>query len=204
MHLPRAESDLLQVQRLGLHRRYRQRNQPGHAAAPRQATERPQVTEGHMPPLSEAFWTVKKAGAAYRQGSRKRRAKYLKLSPACLWIGRLVHALTVTPCQVVHALTVTLSRINGDAPNYILYFLYLKTPVAEAAQRRGQPCGLTTASAAPNTRVRSRHEPQNKLAYSDLPRARDDARSDRAEQAEAGTATTLRPAIARTGGAVEG
>lgn len=38
-----------------------------------------------------------------------------RLVPKYLWIGRLVHALTVTPFQVVHALTVTLSRINGDA-----------------------------------------------------------------------------------------
>jgi hypothetical protein len=60
--------------------------------------------------------------------------KVAQLSTVGLWIDRVVHALTVTPGQVVHASTVTPSRINGDAPNYILYSLYLKTPVVEAAQ----------------------------------------------------------------------
>jgi hypothetical protein len=34
-----------------------------------------------------------------------------------LWIEKVVHALTVTLEWVIPALTVTLSRINGDAPN---------------------------------------------------------------------------------------
>ncbi len=56
-----------------------------------------------------------------------------RLVPKKLWIGRLVHALTVTPFQVVHALTVTLSRINGDATNKEPVFPCMKYPVVRAS-----------------------------------------------------------------------
>lgn len=43
-----------------------------------------------------------------------------RLVPKNLWIGRLVHALTVAPILVIHALKVAHLRIKGRAPNKYL------------------------------------------------------------------------------------
>lgn len=58
-----------------------------------------------------------------------------------LWIGRLVHALTVAPFRVFHALTVAPSRINGRASIYILYFPVINTSCSESGAFCGQPYG---------------------------------------------------------------
>lgn len=50
-----------------------------------------------------------------------------------LWIGRVVHALTVPPNGVMHALTVPPLRINCPAPNKSLYLPISKTLVVGAA-----------------------------------------------------------------------
>ena len=40
-----------------------------------------------------------------------------KVIPKKLWIEQVIHALTVTNYWLIHALTVTKSRINGHLPN---------------------------------------------------------------------------------------
>lgn len=62
-----------------------------------------------------------------------------RLVPKKLWIGRLVHAETVTPFLVVHAETVTPSRRNGDASIYILYFPVINTSCSWSGAFCGQP-----------------------------------------------------------------
>ena len=74
-----------------------------------------------------------------------------RVVPKKLWIGRLVHALTVTPFQVVHALTVTLSRINGDASIYILYFPVINTSCSWSGAFCGQAFGIAHIQLAPTT-----------------------------------------------------
>ena len=62
-----------------------------------------------------------------------------------LWIGRLIHALTVAPGMVIHALTVAVSRINGRAPNKYLYVPVINAPVVRAA-----PIGDKSATCPPS------------------------------------------------------
>lgn len=62
-----------------------------------------------------------------------------------LWIRQVVHALTVAPSGLIHALTVAVSRINGRAPNKYLYAPVIKSPVVGAA-----PTGDKSATCHPN------------------------------------------------------
>ena len=63
-----------------------------------------------------------------------------KVIPKKLWIG-----------QVVHALTVAVSRINGRATNKNLYFLYEMHPLVGAAPNGDNPIGLPAKRLAPTT-----------------------------------------------------
>lgn len=56
-----------------------------------------------------------------------------RLAHKKLWIGRLVHALTVAPFRVVHALTVAPLRINGRASIYILYLPVTNTSCSKSS-----------------------------------------------------------------------
>ena len=78
----------------------------------------------------------------------------MKLSPASLWMSRLVHALTVAPGGVVHASTVAGSRINGRAPYMDPVAPCIRESCSGSGASRGQPCGLPTASTAPTTTPR--------------------------------------------------
>jgi len=69
-----------------------------------------------------------------------------------LWIDQVIHALTVTGFWVIHALTVTHSRINCYTPNKDLYLPVSKVfPVIRAAPSVDNPGGLTTIRLAPAT-----------------------------------------------------
>jgi hypothetical protein len=59
-----------------------------------------------------------------------------------LWIGRVVHALTVALFGLIHALTVAVSRINGRAPNKYLYVPVINTSSSRSCAYWGQPCRL--------------------------------------------------------------
>ncbi len=56
-----------------------------------------------------------------------------KVIPKTLWIDQVIHTLTVTKAWVIHALTVTTSRINGHHTIYSLYLPIVKTPVVGAS-----------------------------------------------------------------------
>ena len=56
-----------------------------------------------------------------------------KVIPKNLWIDQVINALTVTMVWVIHALTVTKSRINGHHTIYSLYLPIVKTPVVGAS-----------------------------------------------------------------------
>jgi len=62
-----------------------------------------------------------------------------------LWIGQVIHALTVTLKWVVHALTVTQVRIKGHLTNKNLYLPISNTPVVGAS-----PNGDKSATCRPN------------------------------------------------------
>ena len=59
-----------------------------------------------------------------------------------LWIGQVVHALTVAPSGLTHALTVAASRINGRAPNKYLYLPVINTSSSRSCAYWGQVCDL--------------------------------------------------------------
>jgi hypothetical protein len=69
----------------------------------------------------------------------------MKLIHNSLWIGRLIHALTVASGRIVHALTVAPSRINGRAPNKYLYVPVINAPLVGAA-----PIGDKSATCPPS------------------------------------------------------
>lgn len=69
-----------------------------------------------------------------------------------LWIGQVIHALKVTQFWVIHALTVTHSRINCYAPNKYLYLPVSKVfPVIRPAPSVDNPGGLPNIGLAPAT-----------------------------------------------------
>ena len=59
-----------------------------------------------------------------------------------LWIGQVVHALTVAAGGLIHALTVAASRINGRAPNKYLYAPVINTSSSRSCAYWGQVCDL--------------------------------------------------------------
>lgn len=63
--------------------------------------------------------------------------------PKKLWIGQVVHALTVPLNWVVHALTVPALRINCPATNKSLYLPVINAPVVGAAPNVHNLAGCT-------------------------------------------------------------
>ena len=56
-----------------------------------------------------------------------------KVIPKKLWIGQLIHALTVAWMRVIHALKVAGSRIKGCTPINSLYHPLVNTPLVGAS-----------------------------------------------------------------------
>jgi bacteriorhodopsin len=81
-----------------------------------------------------------------------------------LWIGRVVHALTVALFGLIHALTVAVSRINGRAPNKYLYVPVTNTSFSRSCAYWGQVCDLPPKrlALATNSHLKEIHENRNR------------------------------------------
>lgn len=65
-----------------------------------------------------------------------------KVIPKKLWIEQVIHALTVTRIWVIHALTVTYSRINGHHTNKEPVSTFIKDTYSRCYAFWGQPYRL--------------------------------------------------------------
>ena len=63
-----------------------------------------------------------------------------------LWIGEVIHALTVAPFGVIHALTVAPLRINGRTTNKNLYLSFITKPITKSGTSGDNPFRLPTSA----------------------------------------------------------